>query len=75
MLIDELDLHLHPVWQQGLIAGLKHTFPRLQFVATTHSPLLLSGLEDELYNTYFGVERDHRSTSFLSFGSMKNKLV
>lgn len=54
VLIDELDLHLHPVWQQGLIAGLKHTFPRLQFVATTHSPLLLSGLEDELYNTYFG---------------------
>lgn len=47
VLIDELDLHLHPVWQQGLIASLKHTFPRLQFVATTHSPLLLSGLEDD----------------------------
>jgi len=47
VLIDELDLHLDPVWQQGLIAGLKHTFPRLQFVATTHSPLLLSGLEDD----------------------------
>lgn len=47
VLVDELDLHLHPVWQQGLIMSLKHTFPKLQFVATTHSPLLLSGLEDD----------------------------
>ncbi|MEX1361514.1 MAG: AAA family ATPase [Nannocystaceae bacterium] len=49
VLVDELDLHLHPRWQVGFIAALKKTFPRLQFVVTTHSPMLLAGLEaDEI---------------------------
>ncbi|KIG15629.1 ATP binding protein [Enhygromyxa salina] len=49
VLVDELDLHLHPRWQVGLIPALKRTFPRLQFVVTTHSPMLLAGLEaDEI---------------------------
>ncbi|MFI5458372.1 MAG: AAA family ATPase [Isosphaerales bacterium] len=51
VLIDELDLHLHPLWQVGLIRALKQTFPRVQFVATTHSPMLLPGLErDEIWH-------------------------
>jgi len=45
VLVDELDLHLHPTWQVGFISALKQTFPRLQFVVTTHSPMLLAGLE------------------------------
>lgn len=45
VLVDELDLHLHPTWQVGFIAALKQTFPRLQFIVTTHSPMLLAGLE------------------------------
>lgn len=49
VLVDELDLHLHPSWQVGLIPALKQTFPKLQFVVTTHSPMLLAGLEaDEI---------------------------
>lgn len=51
VLIDELDLYLHPRWQRVLIRLLKATFPRLQFIATTHSPLALVGLrpdEDEI---------------------------
>ncbi len=51
VLIDELDLYLHPRWQKTLIRALKATFPRIQFVATTHSPLALVGLrpdEDEI---------------------------
>lgn len=49
VLVDELDLHLHPRWQVGLIPALKQTFPRMQFVVTTHSPMLLAGLEaDEI---------------------------
>ena len=39
--IDELDLHLHPKWQRRVIQDLKRTFPRIQFVATTHSPQLI----------------------------------
>ena len=50
VLIDEIDLHLHPRWQRGLIRTLKAAFPRVQFVATTHSPLVLSGLDrDEIF--------------------------
>lgn len=49
VLVDELDLHLHPTWQAALIPALKKTFPRLQFVGTTHSAMLLPGLaQDEI---------------------------
>jgi len=49
VLIDEIDLHLHPLWQVGLISALKAAFPRVQFIATTHSPMMLTGLEaDEI---------------------------
>jgi predicted ATP-binding protein involved in virulence len=39
--IDELDLHLHPRWQRRVIHDLKKTFPKIQFIATTHSPQLV----------------------------------
>lgn len=39
--IDELDLHLHPKWQRSLIGDLCRTFPKLQFIASSHSPFLL----------------------------------
>lgn len=41
VLIDELDLHLHPEWQRKIINILKDTFPNIQFVVTTHSPFLI----------------------------------
>lgn len=44
VLVDEIDLHLHPTWQVRLIPALKSVFPRLQFVATTHSPMVLPAL-------------------------------
>ncbi len=43
VLVDELDFHLHPTWQTEIVAGLKRTFPRMQFIVTTHSPLVLAG--------------------------------
>lgn len=46
VLIDELDLHLHPRWQRVALRCLRDTFPRLQFVVTTHSPQLLSSAEN-----------------------------
>ena len=45
VLIDELDLHLHPTWQVRLVPVLKRVFPRMQFIVTTHSPMLLPALE------------------------------
>ena len=44
VLIDELDLHLHPRWQRHVIEDLRQTFPGLQFVCTTHSPFLIQSL-------------------------------
>ncbi len=44
VLIDELDLHLHPVWQRRVIEDLRTTFPRIQFFASTHSPFLIQSL-------------------------------
>jgi hypothetical protein len=55
VLIDELDLYLHPRWQRAIIQALKGTFPRIQFVATTHSPLALVGLrpdQDEIVRLF-----------------------
>lgn len=47
VLIDEIDLYLHPKWQAQLIPALRRTFPKLQFVATTHSPVVLGALVPE----------------------------
>ena len=44
VLVDEIDAHLHPEWQQVMVSLVKEIFPNLQVIATTHSPLLISGL-------------------------------
>lgn len=46
VLIDELDLHLHPEWQFTLRDGLENIFPNIQFIVTTHSPHLLSSARE-----------------------------
>ena len=46
VLIDEIDLHLHPRWQQIILRQLKETFPNVQFVVSTHSPIVLLGALD-----------------------------
>jgi predicted ATP-binding protein involved in virulence len=45
VLIDEIDLHLHPKWQRRVVRDLQKAFPLLQFIATTHSPFILQSLE------------------------------
>lgn len=47
VLIDELDLHLHPRWQRRIIGDLKRTFPKIQFICTTHSPQLIGQAKPE----------------------------
>ena len=44
VMIDELDLHLHPNWQRHVVNDLKEAFPNLQFVATTHSSFIVQSL-------------------------------
>lgn len=46
VLVDEIDLHLHPEWQRKIISFLSEQFPRTQFIVTTHSPLIVQSAED-----------------------------
>ncbi|CDG85841.1 AAA family ATPase [Janthinobacterium agaricidamnosum] len=48
VLIDEVDMHLHPQWARTIIERLTSTFPNCQFVLTTHSPLVISDCKDIL---------------------------
>ena len=60
VLIDEIDMHLHPEWQQHIIQDLQRTFPNLQFICTTHSPQLLSTVPKE---SILLIDRDHQVRS------------
>ncbi len=45
VMIDEVDLHLHPSWQQQMVPLLRRTFPKVQFILTTHSPQVIGTVE------------------------------
>ena len=47
VLVDEIDLHLHPEWQRSVISTISETLPNLQFVFTTHSPIVAGSLDKE----------------------------
>jgi energy-coupling factor transporter ATP-binding protein EcfA2 len=47
ILMDEIDAHMHPSWQQQLLGKLKKLLPNVQVIATTHSPLVVAGLKVE----------------------------
>ena len=46
VLIDEIDLHLHPRWQRRVVEDLRSTFPNIQFVASSHSPFIIQSMAD-----------------------------
>jgi predicted ATP-binding protein involved in virulence len=68
ILIDELELHLHPKWQRGIIPKLTETFPNCQFIVATHSPQIVSDVQPEsifiLKSTDCGVIVEHPDHSF-----------
>lgn len=45
VVIDELDLSLHPTWQKRIVRILKELFPKIQFICATHSPFIIQSLE------------------------------
>ena len=47
VLIDEIDLHLHPRWQQRIIKDLQNIFPRVQFIVSTHAPSVINSVSKE----------------------------
>ncbi|WJS96778.1 AAA family ATPase [Flavobacterium johnsoniae] len=64
ILIDELDLHLHPKWQRTVVSDLKRTFPNCQFIATTHSPQIISSVLPENIQIIKNFEVDQTIKSF-----------
>lgn len=56
VLIDEVDLHLHPAWQQQVLAALRRAFPKIQFIVSTHSPQVLTTVNREQIRVIHKVE-------------------
>jgi len=54
VLVDEIDLHLHPKWQRVIIKKLRTIFPNVQFIFTTHSPTIIQGASEDaiIYRVY-----------------------
>ena len=48
VIIDEIDMHLHPRWQWIIVDALQKTFPKIQFILATHAPIILSSCRDAL---------------------------
>jgi len=47
VIMDEVDAHMHPQWQQTLVYNLKSVFPNIQFIVSTHSPFVVGGMKPE----------------------------
>ncbi len=85
VLIDEIDLHLHPSWQRNILSALHHTFPNIQFIVTTHSPQVLSNVAKEsvfilndgklVAETPHTEGRDSNSILFELFGEEKRPVL
>ena len=56
VLIDELDIHLHPIWQRDIAQLLRKQFPNLQFIVATHSPLIAAGAGEDALTLKFSLE-------------------
>lgn len=65
VLIDEVDLHLHPSWQRTALPQLEQAFPKLQFIVTTHSPLVLGGVPDGVVSV---LSRDEEGRTVMTTG-------
>ncbi len=72
VLIDELDVHLHPTWQRRVARDLKDTFPAIQFVCTSHSPQVIGELLPEELRYLDG---DEVTTPVRSFGIDSSRIL
>lgn len=74
VLIDELELHLHPSWQQRIVPDLLRTFPNVQFICSSHSPQVLSTVPPESIRT---ISEDGRisKTSCKTYGAESKRVL
>ena len=64
ILIDEIDMHLHPSWQSRIITSLLETFTNIQIITTTHSPIVISNIESEYLRILKNNEIMNQSTNY-----------
>ncbi len=74
VLIDEIDTHLHPKWQKNILNTLSDVFPNIQFIVTTHSPLLVINLKNESKKIY-NIEINKIVNIDYSYGSNINTFL
>ncbi len=72
VLIDELDLHLHPSVERTILKRLRTTFTRVQWIVSTHSPLVLSAFEQkENSNLIYKISNDNGDVAFVPVANMQ----
>ncbi len=72
ILIDEIDLHLHPSWQRAIIPNLMDIFPNCQFILTTHSPQIISHVKPE---SIFSIKEYSISHPEESYGKNTDRIL
>ena len=77
VLIDEVELHLHPKWKYSFMKKLRDTFPLIQFIVTTHSPTVILGASKEavFYKIYKDEGKVAISNQIANAGYTNNSLV
>lgn len=63
-IIDEIDLHLHPSLQANIIKGLRNAFPEIQFIISTHSPMVMSGIKPDANNVVYKMLYDSSAKKY-----------
>ena len=79
VLIDELDMHLHPALQATVIKGLTNAFPNIQFIVTTHAPMIMSSVENNKDNAIFKLKysenEGHSITNEVAYGKDASYII
>lgn len=72
VLIDEVDLHLHPTLQATVLKGLRNAFPNIQFIVTTHAPMVMTGVESNhenaVYKMDYSIDEGYKIEETETFG-------
>ena len=79
VLIDEIDLHLHPTLQATVTKGLLKAFPKLQFVITTHAPMVMTGIPVDdnniIYKLNFNATEGYTATPLKLYGMDASSII
>lgn len=72
VLIDEIDLHLHPKWQKKFLGILKEIFPKIQIIATTHSPFVIQSLKPKNDKLFILKDNKIQETEILDYYGLED---